>query len=358
MSTRSHIHRWLSSGLLEVTITSPTEAQVVTTAAPTISWTFSPGSQTNRRVRIYADALLTTLQHDSGVLGTSTQSYTVPAGSIFNGQTYYAIVDITTTTGIPGQSDVRSFSTSFVPSVQVTGLTTQMLGSGCNQVGAPTMLPRVRLRWTQVVPGGGETFVRYEIHRRIGGETAWTTIAHVAAVATVTYDDATAEPFEVYEYSVVWVATAAGFTLISNETSPPVQGYIEFDHIWLHDVDEIASSVRLHSFSVREDINQEQEYLRSWGRQREAVHIGSQQSASISIDGSALRAKDPIEWRKLQALLTRQRTSASVLCLRYGIPRMKYYVVLSTLGRSIGQGEQTQSITLREIQHEEAVSAE
>lgn len=352
-STRYHLARYLTTSLLAVTITSPTEAQVVTNAAMTISWTFAPGTQLNRRVRIYSTALLTGLVHDSGTLATASGSYTVPAGALANGTTYYLLVDITTTAGVPGQSDVRSFSTSFLPTVNVTvptALAPYAIGSNCD----PGMiLPHIRLRWTQVVPGGAETFVRYEIQRRKGTDTTWTTIAKITTIGTTTYDDYTVESSTTYVYAVVWVATATGLTLISARQNPPLVGYIEFDHLFVHDVTDSRYWVRLHSFSMNDTLVQEQTTLRTWGRQQPTLHVGAAQSHRVTVDVSPMLARDRESYDNIVQLMTRQRENSSILCARFGRSQWRMFCSLVSLGRTIAQKDQTPSVELVEVYYDE-----
>lgn len=349
MSTLNHLARFQATTVLTVTITSPTQNQVITTAAPVVSWTFAPGDQLNRRVRIYQAGVLV---HDSGVLATSSQSYTVPVGAITNGNTYTMIVDIVTTTGVAGQSSVRTFSTSFATSTNVTGVIITPVG-GCK---APTVLPKILVQWTQVVPGGAETFVRYEVWRRVGGETTWQVIAHQTDITVTRYFDLTPNSREVYQYAVVYVATAAGSTLFSSVQSPLPIGYIEFDHLWLHVVGDSSTALRFESHQTSQSREQEISFLRPWNRAAPTAHIGQLEQNVFSVSGLELPLSLRSKWQKLLALQTAQRANSAMLCARFGAASTKVFCTLTRVSRDINVSIQGQSIDLAETHYSEDVT--
>lgn len=339
----------MSVTVLTVTITSPTEAQVITTAAPVVTWTFSPGTQLNRRIRIYRVGVLV---HDSGVLATSSQSYTVPVGAITNNNTYTMIVDIVTTDGIPGQSSVRTFSTSFATAANVTGVTVTPIG-GCK---APTVLPKILVNWVQVVPGGGETFVRYEIWRRIGGATAWQVIKHETVIGVTTYNDLTPNSREVYQYAVVYVATAAGSTLFSSIQSPSPIGWIEFDHLWLHVVGDSSTALRFESHQASQSREQEINFLRPWNRAAPTAHIGQLEQNVFSVSGLEIPLALKSKWAKLLTLQRQQRESSAVICARFGVAGTKAFCSLTRVSRDLNVSLQGQSVDLAETHYSEEIA--
>jgi hypothetical protein len=112
-----------------VTVLEPDPADVTTTSALVVQWSLTGGSgvQQSYRVVVYADDG-TTVRHDSGVVAGVATSYTVPAGSIVNGGSYYVQVFLVDTLALAGQSSLIPFSASFAPPASVTGLTAIAVG--------------------------------------------------------------------------------------------------------------------------------------------------------------------------------------------------------------------------------------
>lgn len=120
---------WIKyAGSIDVTITSPTASQVLTSAAFTATWTLSSGTQSTERVIIY-DSNQTTIVYDSGVLADTTASYDVPStAGLRNNRTYYIQVRAVNNSSIPGASSLVAFSTSWTPPTTLSGLTLTNVG--------------------------------------------------------------------------------------------------------------------------------------------------------------------------------------------------------------------------------------
>lgn len=120
---------WLKyTGSIDVTITSPTEGQTIAAPTLTVSWTLSSGTQSNKRVKVFA-AGQTTLVYDSDVIADATQSYDIPStASLRTGQTYYIQVRVTNNSAIPGTSSLRQILTSWTPPSVLTGITITNVG--------------------------------------------------------------------------------------------------------------------------------------------------------------------------------------------------------------------------------------
>ncbi len=143
--------------LVVVTMVSPTSGSTVTSSQFDVQWSFSPGTQSTFRVRIFSDAGGTILEYDSGEVASPTLLHAVPSGSIASSGSFWIRVDITTTDLQAGQSPLTDFTTAFAPSVDVSGLTVTPVS---------TDLPHLLSEWTKVVPGGSEVFVNYNLYRR------------------------------------------------------------------------------------------------------------------------------------------------------------------------------------------------
>ncbi|KKM98089.1 hypothetical protein LCGC14_1161510, partial [marine sediment metagenome] len=125
-------------------------------------------------------------------------------------------------------------------STPITGVTVTPHGDKCN-AGEAT-LPYLDVCWDQIVPGGAETFVQYNIYRREAGATDWARIATVTAVATVCYRDFNVSSYQGYEYAVTWTATVSGS---DRESARQVTaGRVDFDHVFVHEVGDAGDHHR------------------------------------------------------------------------------------------------------------------
>lgn len=115
-------------GSIDVTITSPTEGETYTTPTNTVTWTLSSGTQSSKRVMVYASDQ-STIVYDSGVIADATESYGLPSTSgLRNGQTYYLTVRVVNNATIPGTSSRRQFLTEWTPPTAITGVSIANVG--------------------------------------------------------------------------------------------------------------------------------------------------------------------------------------------------------------------------------------
>lgn len=116
-------------------VSSPTNLGTITTAQPTVTWTYTPNSGS------YTQASATiSLQDSSGnVLGTWTQngagtSFQIPSGYLLNGQSYQVFVTVTDTNNDVGTSGTVTFTLAFPPPADMQG---QPYASAVNYVVSP-----------------------------------------------------------------------------------------------------------------------------------------------------------------------------------------------------------------------------
>lgn len=347
---------YLSSGLA-VTITAPTEAQVLASSVVDVQWTFAPGTQATYRVVVYASDGVT-IVYDSGVVFSAALNHTIPEGSLVTGQTYKIKVFITTTVGTEGESDLRTVTTAWAPSVNILNVRTSTIGAVCELGHFSPPLPGVRIRWNQVVPSGTETFIRYSVWRKLGSEaeTAWIRIASVTAIGTLFYDDFTLHAREVYVYAVTWTAqsTVTANYLTSARQNPPIKGGVDFDYAFLHDVSSPTHFVMLPSFDIAITEHATVEFVRLWGRTQPTAFPGGDQYREASVRGLPATFTDGL-WEAVEALLTRQRESGAVLCLRTGVSKHRLFSNISAASRQDGQKQHAPQVDVVEIAYAEAV---
>lgn len=331
-------------------VTEPDPADVITSAEFNITWEFGPTAQSDYRIKIYSDVNETTLVYDSGIVGSSIFLHSVPSGALPAGTLYLRVIAHDT-----AQTEARSvqvqFSTSYPTSVNVTGVTARVDGGVCD----PDALPKIDVRWTQIVPGAGETFVQYDVLRREVGVTAWTRIAIIEAIATVRYRDANTEPNTNYEYSVLWQAASGASILISAVQTSLPRAMIVFDWSFLHVANDFSRWVRLEVFNANQEQEQDIAYFQPWGRRSPTAHVGEALHARFSLPALPQQLQKTAQWDKLLDLLDAQR-EGHVLCLRIGRARTRHFVTINMSRRQLQERSYNSSLELIETFYDEAVT--
>lgn len=349
---------------LWVNITQPTEGATVATAAVPVQWAFAPGTQQTARVRVWSDLAKTLIAYDSGVMPTSSKSFTIPEGSLQTVTTYYMQVDITTTLGQAGSSDLRTFLTNYTPVNALATPTVQLIGN------CPTFadedLPGTRVRWVQATLAANEQFTRYSVWRRWRPkpwelyeteDVQWIRIASVTAVGTLSYVDRTTEFYKVFEYDVTFSVhnTATGNDLTSLRHSPAPVAYIENDWTYLHNIDDPTEYVCFYHLAGQLDSVDDIEEALFWGNTAAVLFVGDPQYAHVQLPGLPDVARGQL-WDRLQALRTAQRLDGAVLMLRIGEQGKRMFCGLSHASEQFDQGQYTPSIDLVQVDHDEAVA--
>lgn len=348
-----YVH-FLSAGLITVTVTEPDPGDVITDSAPLITWSISGGTgiQQAYRVTVFADAARTSVIYRSAWTVGADGEHTIPAGYLPNMATLYLDVEASDTAGAQGRSALVTFTTDFATSVNVTGVRAIALGGSC---GDPRQLPHAVITWTQIVPGAGETFVRYLVLRREPDEAVWTIIASVSGVATTRYVDANAAPWIEYDYAVVWLASSGSVTLTSR-VQTGVHTRLEFDHAWLHSVaNPLLSPVRLDGWTFSQSLVEAISTDQVWGSSAPVATVGEADYAKWHADLHPQLLRDPSQWLKLRALLVRQ-AAGEQLCFRQGRSRERAFCAVLTQGRAIGQVQSVTSLDLTEVAYSESLT--
>lgn len=334
-----------------VTITEPDSLDVITTAAPRIEWTFSPGTQQSYVLQIFTDAAATDLFYTSGIVNAAVLYHDMPIGVLFNGQTYYVTVGVFTTDGVSGQSELVQFSTSFAPSANVINVRLRV-SDACS---SPEDIPFVHISWNQVAPSGAETFTEYRVLRREGGETTWMTIASVTAIGTLQYNDYLPRPYAVYEYAVLWVAQSGINTLISVAQTPLAAAQVKFDYGWLQPVDDPGGSfLQIDALSCDINAIQDMVVVSTAGRQKPTAFVGEPLFHTVRIPATANMARDTY-WVEFLAFVESQ-AAGTVYCLRLGKQMLRYFGVISATHRIASQKAYGVEFTFNEVHYEEDVT--
>ena len=158
------------------------------------------------------------------------------------------------------------------------------------------------------------TFLRYQIYRRVVGESTWTKIARVNDRAETGYQDFTAGSGIHYEYAVTVVAAADSGEEVESAFPTAVTGLLTVRSFFIHSVDSPGVYVEIEGEAADLSPMQERALLQVWGRAQPTAHFGTARSDVYSIRATAGWLDDSERWTALMALLEAQRTS--YLCLR------------------------------------------
>lgn len=351
-----------ASPTLWVNIAAPAEGASVTNAAISVVWAFAPGTQQTFRVRVYSNLALTALAYDSGTVVSTVQAHTIPEGALDTGGTYYMVVEITTTDGQTGESDTRTFTTSYAPAWALGGLRLITVGDVLygRRAGA-VELPGVRLFWSTAQLVAAEQFLRYSIWRRpvTSPASTWERIASISAQATVTYFDHTTPLFTVMEYDVTFSVhnTTSNSDLASphHVASAAMRARIENDFTYLHDINDPTNYVQYHHYNGDVRPIGDQERVLFWGASKPVVYIGDVDYREFTLPGLPDVRRGEI-WTRVESLLAAQRDSGSVVCLRVGQQGLRAFCAILAARMRLYQGQYEPEVDLVEVTHSEAVS--
>lgn len=222
----------------------------------------------------------------------------------------------------------------------------------------------LRVAWDEPTPEPDEEFVRYSIYRRIAGTTSWTKVGEVTPIGTTQFDDYNVAWERSYEYAVTWAANIGGAVIESPRQT--FAGSLDSDdakraspspsrrEATLHVVDDPETYVQLtqQSVNVREELDVA--FLRAWSRAEPTPHVGTRQSATITINAAEFWNSNREMWDSLVEVLQAQRDLGSVLCLRHR--EELYFVAVDNGSRSDRRPVQyDMAVSLREVHYDESV---
>lgn len=336
---------------LGVIITSP--VAIVTDDQPTIAWSISSGVQVTRRVQVLSPDGLTVV-FSSGPTVTASQSVAVTAGLLHTGIVGYIIrVEVLNDVSLIGVG-FATFDTTFQPSVPVSGVHLTPFGDKCT-IGDDPELPGVRVRWTRVVPGVGETFRSYSVVRRVDGEATWEVIRTIADITVTRYDDYTFAPRATLEYGVIWTAANGADTLVSLPQTPAPRARIDFDWTFMHDVLDPRNWVVYFSLEQQEDVQSDRTFQRLWGRQQPTLFIGEDEHSVFRMKALPDGYGGDV-WDGASTLFSRQRLAGSTICVRNGIAGYMKFCSFDSLSRDMGQAQYSADAQLVETFFDESTT--
>lgn len=191
-------------------ITFPAEAQVISSAQPNFTWTFTAAnSRTQASWRMVVTQVGVGVVADSGVVAGTALAWLLPSPVILVGVNYSATLTTVDSVGLPG-SDTNAFTATYLaPTTPVFTLNTASFATA----------GLIVVDWSTSNTDG--TNLRWKVLRRLTGTLTWTLIGETAT-GVKTYSDYLAPSATNIEYSVVQVAESFGSSV---ESAYPIQSF-------------------------------------------------------------------------------------------------------------------------------------
>lgn len=338
--------------LIALVITTPVADSRVSSATIAAAWTFA-ATQDQYRAQIFEDEDGETLVWDSEWTASGTQSANLAtAGVLTSNRIYYLKLYAHGTGGEEAESELVAFYFALSTSVDIVGLRARPLPK-CDP--SPLDLPGILLTWTQPVPA--ETFLAYEIQRREAGTSnAYDRIKRITSISTTRYLDVDASPGVEYEYVVLFYGDdATPATLLSSPQSPPVRARVDFDWIYIHEVNEPARFFQIASYEGRTEPQLDLALAQAWGQTKPTAFVGEAAWHSLTLPGLDRVRSNPRLWRAMRDMYTRQSTAPSTLCIRYGRDRERYFVAMTRLAKSLSVKSYSEILEFVEVEHNEDI---
>lgn len=224
-------------------LTFPTEAQVITTAQPTFTWTFTAAGRTQASYRVVVTKVSdSSVVADSGVVAGTALSWQLPSPLILVSTNYSVTLTVVDSVGM-SNTDTNAFTATYsAPTTPVFTVNTSEFSS----------LGRNFIDWTTAVVDG--TNLGWRVFRREASDPSWTMIAETDT-ATKTFYDYLAPAMTDLEYSVVQVAESFGAPVES--AYPTVDFYGDCDYMLVCPEDDSLNMPLYHVTS--DDFEDEQE---------------------------------------------------------------------------------------------------
>lgn len=343
-----------AQALTPLEITTPTANARVSSTTIAVAWLFA-AIQDQYRVQIFnsEDADVADLPiWDSEWVVDGTQSASLATSGLTSNRVYYLKLFAHGESGEEGESDLIPFYYALPTSVNVEDVRVRPLPK-CNP--SPLDLPGILLTWTKPIPTGGEAFLCYEIQRREAGTgNAYDRIKRIFNQDTVRYLDVNASPGVEYEYAVLFYADdATPETLLSLPQSPAPRGRVDFDFIYLHDVNDPKRFFRVQSYEGSVVANMDTAFAQAWGNTKPTMFTGEARWTAITLPGMDRMRNNPMLWRAMRSIFERQSTDPSTLCVRLGYDRERYFVGWDKLSKSLSVKSYVEQIQLVEVEHDE-----
>lgn len=349
---------------MSVRITSPASGGTVTSPGFTVTWArtylTASAAQNDYRLRIYDTDGATVLYDSTRTISASEQAVVPNVWDATAGATFFLRVEVTDDDGYEADSGPHPFETSWTTPVRIEGLAVRIVGDKCEH---RIDLPRAVLTWLPASTGGGFTFIRYSVWRRIvpslltasDPTAAWVRIASITDIATTRYVDHEIPPYTTADYAVTWSASDGLDTFSSTRQSPPPVGYVEFDWAFVHDVADPTLWALFHSLEGSEDLRGDRAFDLVRGRTQPTAFIGEAEYSDLVLTGLP-ESFGGRAWRVIKELRSREHSATATLCVRPGAWRRRYFANIADTSARTGQVQREPSLRVTEVHFDEAVA--
>lgn len=217
-------------------------------------------------------------------------------------------------------------------------------------------LPAMTVTWNDVTLGGGDTFLQWNVYRRLTGAATWTRIAVLSARSPQSYTDNTPASAQSYDYGVSVSVTRSSTTVEGPKGTATAT--LTFVSSFLHDVASPTNYAEVYANANKLQDNQDLTFLHTWGNQAPVAYVGVAQAKQWTITGVMAQTQpslDMLPWTTFDALLTRQRVNGSVFCFRQGKRGDRMFCQIVLPKRSDVPMTYTPELDLQECKYTEAV---
>lgn len=222
----------------QVTITSPTEGQKVTSGQPTITWTNDASTVQTSRKLVFTRTSDGVIVHSSGSANTSSTSYTPPSVILQNLEAYSLTVTVTDNVQMAGSATVN-FTAEYQAPDPVIVMVDELLYDTEGFV---------FVDWGQTTPDG--FFVQWQVYRRAPLAEQWELIYATTDATVRSYKDWMAPTGSIFEYAVTQSAGRFGVVIESPIVFTETREIIG-THYWL--LNPYDSSVNMQLSNVTND---------------------------------------------------------------------------------------------------------
>lgn len=178
-------------------------------------------------------------------------------------------------------------------------------------------LPGIRVSWAESAEPLA-SFLRYEVWRRVQGETEWKVVALLRARSLTSYTDLRVAGGTVYEYAVVVVGEVSGEPIYS-PISDVVSGMAVIKSTFIHDAQDPSYYVQLSAQQNAHEPDQAMTFVQPRGALDPVAHIGRTLTTTLTFTllgqwADAKASRNGEAWDALVALQMRQREGSILVC--------------------------------------------
>ncbi len=214
-------------------------------------------------------------------------------------------------------------------------------------------LPHAYLTWTESAVALA-TFLRYQVYRRVQGDTSWTKIARITDRSITSFQDYNiGGESETYEYAVTQVQDVSGEE-VESAFPTAVSATVTIDSVFLGDVAAPDYYVEIIGDAQRVASQPQLAYVQPWSRTSPTAHVGPALGQGIEVVWRTSWEDRANCWRTLLTLLERQKDNGSVFMVRHGRD-VRSFCVIEGLERGDEFVAYDGRVTLREVHYREEV---